>query len=439
MTTGGLQIGGSAKGKLLLASTVLKCAGKGSNDSFSEVFDKMNNCQDNETCKAGKQTTEKIRSRMTDSKHQKIGSSEKLKRKQTEKSEKTGIPEDVQTQISSEVKQVICEELQMSETDLESAMQALGLKDTDLLAPENLQKLVLEVNGLEDPANFIIDEKLQENMNSILEAVENIISETADNTELSDAESMSETLDGLWQKTDADKNLSESENTEEDGKAEAEDFKVEVVKLVENAQNEEFNSDTGEFERRNLKSEVKGNGSVSENDMSTGNIFLNNLVEKFTGEVDGIEGAEALREIATQIVDKIKVTLSAETNTLEMTLNPENLGKVSLTVTEKNGILTASFKTESQVAKDAIASQLELFKESLAEQGLKVEAIEVTVSEFNFAQGNAQGEQSQSGGSGQKSKKAFRYDDGEDDKTVDDSIDLRGILSDSGQSVDYMA
>ena len=57
-----------------------------------------------------------------------------------------------------------------------------------------------------------------------------------------------------------------------------------------------------------------------------------------------------------------------------------------LNISSKEGILTASFITQTQVAKEAIESQIQVLKENLEAQGLKVEEIEVTVANFSFNQ-----------------------------------------------------
>jgi flagellar hook-length control protein FliK len=73
-----------------------------------------------------------------------------------------------------------------------------------------------------------------------------------------------------------------------------------------------------------------------------------------------------MKEIVNQIVDKIKVVIKPEATSMEIQLNPENLGKVNLSVISKNGQLTAHFTTESQAAKEALESQMQTLKETLS-------------------------------------------------------------------------
>jgi flagellar hook-length control protein FliK len=124
---------------------------------------------------------------------------------------------------------------------------------------------------------------------------------------------------------------------------------------------------------------------------------------------------------------------------MEIQLNPENLGKVNLTVVSKNGQLTASFVTENQITKEALENQLQTLKENMNNQGIKVEAIEVTVSNFSFGQSN----QTESGSKQQKgsTKKSINLDDFNyaDEELTDEQLLAAKVLEQSGGSVDYTA
>ena len=105
-------------------------------------------------------------------------------------------------------------------------------------------------------------------------------------------------------------------------------------------------------------------------------------------EIPMIEGKPDVREIVMRVVDAIKVNLSPDKTSIELSLSPQSLGKISLYITSKDGNLTARIATENEVTKQALESQLEMLKETIAEQGIKVEAIEVSVSGFTFADSN---------------------------------------------------
>ena len=115
-----------------------------------------------------------------------------------------------------------------------------------------------------------------------------------------------------------------------------------------------------------------------------------------TKEIPMVNGQPDVREIVMRVVDAIKVNLSPDKTSIELSLSPQSLGKISLFITSKDGTLTARIATENEVTKQAIESQLEVLKETIAQQGVRVEAIEVSISGFTFADSNNAQEESRS-------------------------------------------
>jgi flagellar hook-length control protein FliK len=71
---------------------------------------------------------------------------------------------------------------------------------------------------------------------------------------------------------------------------------------------------------------------------------------------------------------------------LSMQLNPENLGKVTVEVATKDGVLSAKVIAETQAAKEALEANLANLKSNLEQQGLKISDVEVTVESHAFEQ-----------------------------------------------------
>lgn len=103
---------------------------------------------------------------------------------------------------------------------------------------------------------------------------------------------------------------------------------------------------------------------------------------------DKVQITQQMQEIFEQVVEQVRVTVTADTSEMVMQLNPEHLGKVNLSVVAKEGHITAQFVTENEVARQALESQIQQLRETLGEQGLKVDKVEVSVSDFNFQEGN---------------------------------------------------
>ena len=71
---------------------------------------------------------------------------------------------------------------------------------------------------------------------------------------------------------------------------------------------------------------------------------------------------------------------------MEMQLNPENLGKIYLNVSEKEGVVRAQIAAQNAAVKEALETQVMELRQSLNQQGIKVDAIEVTVATHEFEQ-----------------------------------------------------
>jgi flagellar hook-length control protein FliK len=124
---------------------------------------------------------------------------------------------------------------------------------------------------------------------------------------------------------------------------------------------------------------------------------------------------------------------------MELQLNPENLGKVNLSVQSKNGVMTAQFVVQNETSKEAIESQLHTLRETLNQQGIKVEAIEVTVSTYAFEQ-NQESSNNQSEAPKEHSgrqislEEAFNMSEVSEEENL--AEDITGIR---GSQIDYTA
>ena len=89
-------------------------------------------------------------------------------------------------------------------------------------------------------------------------------------------------------------------------------------------------------------------------------------------------------ELINQIVDNIRLNVSQDTTSIEMQLNPENLGRVYVHLSAKEGTVNAQFTATNEVVKEALEAQIVTLKENLNQAGVKVDAVEITVSSHEF-------------------------------------------------------
>ena len=102
--------------------------------------------------------------------------------------------------------------------------------------------------------------------------------------------------------------------------------------------------------------------------------------------------------IMKQLADYVKIQKGTELTEMEMQLHPASLGNVHIQLATKGGVVTAQITTQNEAVKNAIETQVVQLKDNLEEQGVKVEAVEVSVAshqmEKNLDQ-NGQDHQSQ--------------------------------------------
>lgn len=107
--------------------------------------------------------------------------------------------------------------------------------------------------------------------------------------------------------------------------------------------------------------------------------------------------------------------------------------------------MTASITVQNAEAKAALESQMITLRENLEQKNLKVEAVEVSVSDFAFSQSGQTDTGDQKNfrqGNGKRSRSRFRFDSDEEETDNQEETAQsvrRSIMPDSGSSVDFTA
>lgn len=395
----------------------------------------------------------------------------------------------VNEKIADEVKDV----LGIDDDTFANAMTALGLSPLDLLESNNLAKLVLFVNGSSDFTDLLTDENMMNQLNELSDILGNLnwedltgMSKSDFLEEVEDFNAKSQTGSDVF-KEDAPAlaqeiavDAADSGNTSENVSAEEEsatntnnvstekksvqgettvntsdnssDTKVEVsvTKSEESSSQQSSYSSQSEDDM----SEVTHDQTISEDDVTTDNQhtvrndFIQNLNQAVNDTVQ-VAKPESVRmqqmvDIVNQVVEKIKVSIGTESTSMEMQLNPEHLGKLLLNVSSKNGVMTAVFSVQSEEAKAALESQMYTLRENLELRELKVDAVEVNVSDFDFSHSDQQtmnGDQSKAdNGNGRQMK--FEFDDESSEEAVSNEEKeavRKQVMRDNGSQIDFTA
>ena len=360
-------------------------------------------------------------------------------------------------QFEENVKGLLEEELEVSEEDIERAMEELGLTFLDLTDVNNLANLVTELTGAEDSISLVVNEDFNTILNQvkdftqdmvktvdlpvnvITDVVDNVVDNAENNLQMQDINS--ELVNELEVTPQEDViTLSNSQTDNSDikiainvatGEEIQGDLEPEIMEEVEISAKPEYttvvetNSKTEDDEpeiETNVETVIKDatteNVDVLENRQQGSNTNSNNSQREMTHterefnpavsqdiQSNGVYEPESaqvtlpdgqrvyVREIIDQIVTQVRTTITSETKTMEMILNPEGLGKIYMEVSEKQGNVTAKLYTENQIVKEALESQIVALKEQLNNTNTKVTSVEISVATHEFERNLEEGQQ----------------------------------------------
>lgn len=310
------------------------------------------------------------------------------------------------------------EKFEITPEEFTGLMESMGIEAADLLDPAVLTDMVKTLSGAEDSMALLTNEELYTDCMEILEDVSALQKDVLDELGISagELEKLLENSRNLMQNADAVVN----ENNEQPDAALAETtadiLPEETVKTEEDV--------TYAKEKKNLGDDGGISGTAEENDGSMliekdvqktseketrhqeagngQNLNSGDFVSQLKSNVDmdlQTAGTQFLasetdyESIIRQISEQIRIHVSENASSMEMQLNPGTLGKVEMHLTLKQGALTAQFTVENEQVKEAMESQIVQLREDFERQGLKVEAVEVTVESHEFEQNLMQGEE----------------------------------------------
>lgn len=287
---------------------------------------------------------------------------------------------DLLNQLKEQVMEMISKELGVDVTQVSQAMEDLGLNVFDLQDSQNLMKLMVSLKELSGPAEVLTSQELTQAFKTLDGEIGNL---------LEGAEELPKEV--------LQEEVPQEPTTQEN-------IKEEIV-LPENTSQE----DDAETQMQDSHREGESNQNTNLNQPEGMQVNQTSVTDYLQVALEERVDKEVSTSILRQVSSQIQVQMKSDVTSLEMQLYPEHLGKVSIQVASKNGVVTAQITAESETAKAALLSQMELLKESLNTQGLKVESIEVMVASKGFEQENGQaGEQTkEQTGQNKKSRKVI--------------------------------
>lgn len=335
--------------------------------------------------------------------------------------------------VVAEVKQQFMDVFGVTEQEFAAAMEKLGLTEEDLSDPEMLTKLAAELLGTEDQMELLFHSEVTD----LLKEVQDRFAKISEELEQAGMD-----LDQVLQVLKEASVHTEEAVEEYTGViAEQEQSGEEETEGKETAAALDLAAQTAEKETVQVTASEKNNGKQQKNlngeDQSFSAQVLSKLEEAVNEKMPEIDARDVIR----QVVEEIKLTVKADTTSFEMQLNPEHLGKINLQVAAKNGVVTAQIATETVEAKEILEAQLSTLKETLANQGVKVEAVEVSVGARSFDQ-NLDGQAEKNNQEAEQDRpRRFRFDimEAEEGELTSAEQIAREIMMANGNRIDYTA
>lgn len=334
-----------------------------------------------------------------------------------------GSKEDVAEEVleaAAEVIATLANVLNVLPEDVTDALERLGLNQADILDEANIPQVTIELSDATDVTDIMTDETLFAEVKELTEAV-------------------NETQAALAEKIGIDKDAVKPliNDVAEEINRQIEDMTGEEAKL-------KIDVDTGNRAERENTGAGQENGSSQ---MNFAEQFVNEIrnINATAGEEQISAYSTSMEDIYSQVSESLKLNMQEDVTEMEMTLHPASLGNVKVQLAAKEGVVTANFVTQNEQVKAALETQIVELKNNMNEQGIKVEAIEVTVASHAFEE-NLSNEGRQADGEQESENKKRRriinlneIDDSDDNIIEDDIRIAREMMMHNGTTVDYMA
>ncbi|WP_028243873.1 flagellar hook-length control protein FliK [Pseudobutyrivibrio ruminis] len=383
-----------------------------------------------------------------------------------------------------EVKEVIEEKLGVTEEDIEKVLEFLGFTVMDLFNPQNLSQVVAKLTGENDSITLVMSEEFKTILDTVNEISNQLFNETnksfeelkeiftsftpeaevvaepqisekiTEGTESKDTVIFEEAVDEtISVQPKMEVNEEKAEVSKETSVANT-DSTEELTPIKPQISNEEnkssdnemddkqtFKFDVKEATKVETKPEIKPEGVVfAEPKFEVQFSVDKQIVSLPTGETVTSE------EIVNQLVEQAKVLTNAESTTMEMTLNPEGLGKIFMQVTQRGDEITAKIFTENDAVKQALESQMATLKLEMNNSSTKVTSIEVSVGTHEFERNleedaRNQRERQEQEHQSRKQTRGINLNslDSLSGLMSDEEILIAQMMQDNGNSLDYKA
>ncbi len=380
--------------------------------------------------------------------------------------ENRGNPEKVKNSLDDTGKKMVravSEETGATEEDVEKAMEILGLTATDLFDPQNLMKLIGEIGGGDEAVDVLTSEDLSQAFRNLSQMAQELVQDTSEKLGISEEE-FKGALQNLNQmngnQTVKVQDLVEDVQSDVptiDTDDELPQIEVNIQSVSDANDSEDASAEQGSADGKQDSSLEKGLNTKELFDQISDRLNSTQTTQQNTNFIDAMGEAEQVADtsetqpssILRQITDYMRVNVKEDMTSMEMQLHPASLGNIRVVVsTGRDGGTVATFTAQNETVKEALQTQMIQLQERFEEQGIKVNAIEVTVDTHAFEQNLEQGQQNPSEQEQQMRRPGNRRrinldellasDELQEPLTEEDRITAE-MMAANGNTVDYMA
>lgn len=346
---------------------------------------------------------------------------------------------DTVKEVCEDIKVAIKEEFDVSDEDIKAAMELLGLTALDLLSTAKVAELIEQLTGT-DALTLITNEDMMQSFNNIINVVDDANADIADMLGVKTEEV------GIVLEQNNIVPVVNSEDTakQADGKeADTKNADDNINQTVDNQESlsevlaKKITTESDGKAKNNMSESNEANNKVTYADVADN--MISNITDTFADIITEDSSMVKEADIVNQVIDSVKLMASRELTSMEVMLNPEHLGSVHITVTARNGIVSAQIAAQNEQVKTALENQMVTLREQFESQGLKVDAVEITVMAHSFEAGQNFGQSESERKQGESKVHRKLNLSSFDDELEEDLESTAPAPKAEGSSVEYLA
>lgn len=369
---------------------------------------------------------------------------------------------DTLDQFQSDVVRTVAEQLGVSEDSVKDMMESLGLTAFDLLNPENLAQLAMQLTGETSPMDLLMNDQFQ----GLMQQIDQLGGQLANELELQPAQmdeliaqmdilQTPETLTDEVQPMDKQADVFQEE-------PKSDEVRTQQPQAQDTKQTTEQQTDTGDADADAQTGDQMKSAQPEKMtaDRSSSDVAKTQTVVQMQ-DTAGVPTADTVADITPetsyvsidtmdlleQVAEQIRVNVSEGTSSMEMQLNPENLGKVYVNISSKEGVIHAQLAASNEAVRAALETQVADLRQNLNQAGVKVDAVEVTVASHEFEKNleqnqeseKQQGERQQEQSGGRRRNLNLSSLDGLSGLMTEEETLAAQMMRDNGNSMDVTA